>query len=399
MKKLKYSFLVGGAIVLALLAFICAVTLSHASIESISEKYDFESTYTNTDIDFIIPSPNDQQIDEIEQNTGRGISIIAPYYTTEASVSVNGSKANEGDVIIFAHADKMDATPYCTNRILTGETARAGEAVVDLFYAEHNNITIGDSVAFSVLGTSYEFTVVAISETNQSYDSGSIAVVLSAEQNQSILSQGANYSGAFVVATDLEVAETYLMNDYKPLGRMKDREEFDSDEAYNQHVENFNTADWSKEITVYADNFSALSVNYMNTENSAKTNVYIVCIIAVIGIVGYTICMLNSEKIKSALKIVARKTKDWKAIKKQYNGGIITITITFVVAYCATLYLTVNPVLGILNSLYLFVLWMPAAATVIAAVLAIFIAGIVVKNIYEPTVIAAKKKEAEEKQG
>lgn len=399
MKKLKNSFLIGGVVVLAVLAILSALTLGGSAISSLSEKYDFESTYTNTTIDFIIPSPNDQQIAELEQSTETGISVIVPYYTTDASVSINSATENKSSIMLFTSAEKMDATPYCSKRILTGVTAQAGEAVVDHRYAEQYGVAVGDSITFSILGTAYDFNVVAISETNQSYDSGSIAVVLSAEQNQSIIEQGANYSGAFVVATDIEVAEVFLLNDYKPLGRMKDRSDFDSDEAYNQHVENFNAADWSKEITVYADNFSALSVNYLNTETAAKTSIYIICAIAAIGIIGYTICMLASKKIKSALKIVARKTKDWAAIKKQYNGGIVAITIAFLAAYIATLYFTAHPVLGILHSLYLPVLWMPAASAVVAAILAFIVTGVAVKNIYEPTVIAAKKKEAEENKG
>ena len=88
MKKLKNSFLIGGVVVLAVLAILSALTLGGSAISSLSEKYDFESTYTNTTIDFIIPSPNDQQIAELEQSAETGISVIVPYYTTDASVSI-----------------------------------------------------------------------------------------------------------------------------------------------------------------------------------------------------------------------------------------------------------------------------------------------------------------------
>ena len=42
---------------------------------------------------------------------------------------------------------------------------------------------------------------------------------------------------------------------------------------------------------------------------------------------------------------------------------------------------------------------MPAASAVVAAILAFIVTGVAVKNIYEPTVIAAKKKEDEENKG
>ncbi len=394
MKIIKKSFLVSGVLVLALLAVISAFTLGNSAVKALSEKYDFDSSYTNTHIDFVIPSPADKQVSELEQNQSAGVKTVAPYYSTEASVTVNAGTAIKMDILIFAYADKMNATPYCDARILKGEeTLNSDEAIVDFKCAEANGIKIGDEISFMILGSQCKFTVVAVSETNQTYQNGTIAVALTAESNQILIEQNATYSGAFVEATSYSAAEEYLLNEYKPLGRLKNRDEFDSEEAYNQHIENFNAADWSKEITICKDNYDALSVNYLNTESVANLRIYITAAIAALAVVVYTVCMLVSNRNRKALTVVARKTKDWRQIRRQYNAGVLVIAIAYAIVYVAAMFFHANPARGIISTMYISVLWMPLVAVITGAVIAWIIVGIGVKKLYEPTVITAKKKE------
>lgn len=60
------------------------------------------------------------------------------------------------------------------------------------------------------------------------------------------------YSGAYISASDRSQCEYYLRTEYKPLGRLKDRSEFDTEEAYLRHYENFMSASYSNELTDFS---------------------------------------------------------------------------------------------------------------------------------------------------
>ena len=47
------------------------------------------------------------------------------------------------------------------------------------------------------------------------------------------------------------------------------------EDVYNQHLQNFNDADWSKEITNCQENYKVLSVKYENVQTGIWTNIII----------------------------------------------------------------------------------------------------------------------------
>ena len=57
------------------------------------------------------------------------------------------------------------------------------------------------------------------------------------------------YSGVYIAADDYNTCRTYLTTDYRPLGRLKDRASFDSDEQYQIHYDAIMSAGYANEIT------------------------------------------------------------------------------------------------------------------------------------------------------
>ena len=325
----KYYLLLGTVIV-AIVSCLCSVVFVRNNVNQAQEKMVFESIYVDTSIDFIIPSPSYSQIQEIEQNPETGVSAITPYYETSSSARINGNEA-KGTVLFIADAAKVDFTPYGSQRIVSGEkNSTEGNAIVDRPYIDKNGCKIGDTVEMTLSGHQFNFTITGMTEANTYYNDGTIALVLSAEQVTQLESDGVGFSAAYVSASDYERCKRYLLNDYKPYGRLKEETEFDSQEAYQQHVKNFNEANWSKEITNCKDNYSSLSVKYENVENGIYQNIIIAAVIVFLATIIFNVVLLKNEGLKNLFQGFLIKKSGTKAeIKSFYSRGITFNAILF----------------------------------------------------------------------
>ena len=74
---------------------------------------------------------------------------------------------------------------------------------------------------------------------------------ISVEQADGIKNNSKNggYSGVYIAADDYNACRTYLTTDYRPLGRLKDRDSFESDEQYQIHYDAIMSAGYANEIT------------------------------------------------------------------------------------------------------------------------------------------------------
>ncbi len=187
----------------------------------------YHMAYRN--IDFVIPSPTDEQIEALEGKNG--IGVIIPYYMEKTDV---------GTVIILPDAKMVKYMPC--------PMITAKEAVVDWTYGEHKGI--GSEMTLNVSSHRYAF-VVRGHAYNNVFMAPSVAIcVLAGDQARELKEEGLVYSAAYVQATDKEACKKYLLEEYKPYGRMKQPKDFVSVETYQKHVENFMSANWSKEITI-----------------------------------------------------------------------------------------------------------------------------------------------------
>lgn len=368
-KKWAKYYLLLGTVIIAAISLIGSMAFVRTNINQAQDKYEFESIYINTEIDFIIPSPSYAQISEI-QTEANGIEVVKPYYETSAALSVN-EQTCKGTALIFSDADNLDVTPYGSKRMISmAEEVQSGTAVIDKMFAETNGCVIGDTITISIDNTAYKFTVVGISENNTYCSDGSVALFLSSEDATVFETIGIKYSAAYIKATDLSKCKNYLLEDYKPFGRLKDKEDFKSEDTYNEHLENFSNADWSKEITLCSENYETLSVKYQNVPSSILRNTLIYAIIVFVVFCVFNSVMLKNDTLRSYFKMYIVKgngTKD--RIYRFYRNGIVWNVIVFIVAnaICCAFWMQEavlsNPLDGVLGVL------IPTAVAVIVSII------------------------------
>lgn len=330
-KKHVKCYLFFGNVIVLVLALLCAFTLINENVRQAASKNEFESIYTKTKIDFIIPSPSDSQVEDLEGN--QGIKAITPYYETSSSVSIDGNRAS-GTTMLLPDPDKIAYTPYCETRIIKGEkNPTQGCAIVDRLFAENNKCSIGDTVSITIRDQEYIYTISSISEDNTYFNDGSVALILNDNDVEQFKKIGITYSAAYVSADNIDLCKNYLTSEYKPMGRLKDRADFDNEDAYNQHVQNFNEADWSKEITNCNANYKELSVKYQNTQSAMFANIAIMSVLVLIACITFNAILLKRDSMRQFIKNILVKKSGTKAdVKKFYKSGILLNEIVFIIA-------------------------------------------------------------------
>ena len=335
-KKRNRCYLLLGTIIMLFVSCFCSFVFVKGNLEQAAKKNSFESIYVNTTIDYIVPGPSNSQIDELESTDGNGIKAVTPYYETTTAIDINGRTVN-GTSIIFPFAEKMNYTPYGFARITSGaKDLKGGEAVVDKAYLDKVGCGIGDSVLISIGDQEYTFRITSVAETNTYYNNGTIALILKEDVSHQIEEAGIKYSAAYIAADDVAACEEYLYSEYKPLSRLKDRSEFDSEDVYNQHLKNFNDADWSKEITNCQENYKVLSVKYENVQMGIWINIIIMAIIVGLVVIVFNSVLLTNNEMKSFMKaFLVKKSGTKDAVKDFYKTGIIANMIVFCIASLA----------------------------------------------------------------
>lgn len=245
---LRHRFL--PSMILALVvAGVTSLLFVFPNIEQKADAYNEQSIYKNSDMDFIAPEPSFNQISSLPGT--EGIDKVFPFYLTRTGVEVN-SKTRTTTVLLSDHFENVDVTMYNSNRRIDEYKGQVENPVyVDWKFCEETSAKIGDSISFSLNGNKVEYIIKAIYETNNIYDGGAILVEISKDQKEMIAANANSngYSAMYVSASDYAACKSYLTGDYRPLGRLRDRSEFESDEQYNVHYDAIMSSGYANEIT------------------------------------------------------------------------------------------------------------------------------------------------------
>ena len=233
----------------AIVAAVSSFLFVFPSIMQEANLYNSQSIYKNSKIDFIAPEPSFDQVNDLPGSYG--IDRVFPYYLTKTQVNVNGEPRTT-TVLLSDHFEDVDFTMYNKNRLIEqSKTEYDNPILVDWQFCKETSAKIGDTVSFSIGGIINDYIVYAIYETNSIYDGGAILAKITDSQREAIAQQSNNngYSGMYLLAKDYNACKTFLTTDYRPLGRLQDRDQFDSDEQYQVHYDAIMSSGYANEIT------------------------------------------------------------------------------------------------------------------------------------------------------
>lgn len=242
--RLIYTVLLSVAV-----ALITIVLFVFPYISKQANLYNSQSMYKNTSVDFLVPEPSFEQVETLSGTNG--IDKIFPFYMTKTQINVNG-KSRTSTVLLSDQMENVDISMYNENRLIEkADMLYDNPILVDWQFCYDTSAEIGDTVSLSIAGKIMEYTIYAIYETNGLYDGGALLIEINDEMSTAINSNSKNsgYSGMYLSANEYDVCRTYLNSEYKPLGRLKNPDVFESDEQYQVHYDAIMDASYANEVT------------------------------------------------------------------------------------------------------------------------------------------------------
>ena len=238
------------SLILGLILAVLSVTLFvYPSILGQADSYNAQSLYKNSDIDFIAPEPSLEQVRDLPGT--HGIDKLFPFLLTKTEVKVK-SNSRTTTVLLTDQFQNIDCTMYSPARLIEKSSVQFDNPIlVDWQFCRDTGAGIGDAVTFTISGSPVEYKIYAIYETNSIYDGGAIIAQITDAQMDTILQQSSNngYSGIYIVADDYDSCQAYLTTEYRPLGRLKNRDQFSDDAQYQVHYDAIMSSGYANEIT------------------------------------------------------------------------------------------------------------------------------------------------------
>lgn len=321
-------------------------------ISNFRDAYNETSVYENTQIDFMIPSPSKEQVENFKNEPF--VSGILPYYYTKANATCN-EKEQTNNILFFDTFSNMGLSPYNEKRCIDSSAFDESSMYVDYAFFARTKCKLGDEATFVLNGQTLKFVIAGIFEENTLFDGGAIAVQYNKTVENAVMknrTKALPYSGAYLSSPNKEECKNYLYANYKPMGLLRERDEFDSDEAYSIYLAGFDSTDYSSEIvTAHLD-----SADHYLKSDSLRKNGYTVAIIGYVIPFLFSIVatlIMDARKNESAkVKQLVKNGEDKKSVVKYYAvphvvsfGLSLTVSSAIIVAnrLCSSSYIRTFP--------------------------------------------------------
>lgn len=281
------SFLVGG--------------LSYDSYIETKNLYNIEKTY----VDFIVQSPSESQVAEMEKLSH--IDEVTPYIYYSSDFSVKG-KSVKSNLFVIQDKDDLEYTVFSNQLLESSKNLDVkNEIYISDDFAASLSLKPGDEVATFICGQTVNFTIAAIYKSDNRQVGGMAIATMSGDVLNAI-SNGYKYSGAYIKSNDVSATETFLES-YAPLGDLRSREEFDSDELYQIYLDKRADTDYTL-TTFYRESY----LNEVSNRNDSK--MFRKSLLA-FGIVG--VCALALFAFYLIRTLMYCKTEVRKDIKNKFS--------------------------------------------------------------------------------
>lgn len=332
MKKILFRYRLLPSIILVAILTTIFSALIDSGIYGFRDSYNATSVYANSNIDFVIPSPSKTQC--LEMESFDFIEKVVPYYYTNGVFLVGDGKYNE-DVVLLDDFDNIEYTPYNTRRCIRVTDDLNGKILVDYYFSKLTGLKLGNKLQVNIGSTSFAFEVGGIYETNSYFKNGACCVVLTDVMKDQLenFDNSLKYSSAFICASDVSQCQSYLMSNYKPLGLLRPREDFDTDESYELFIQGFNETDYSNEIFVTSGQYEDSKLKAKNYEKKAFIKIIIALVFFLSVLFVWEMVFSNNTTMKKRIKSSLEKGEKKKDISSYLIASSIIQYVTSLVVY------------------------------------------------------------------
>ena len=262
-KKLK-------SIVLSFLVTIVLVLGGMILIKSQTKLEAQKSCYNLTTFDYIINSPSNEQVEELQSSKEEVSSIFACY---SFNTTLNGNNSSKVSLLLSDQLDSYETGFFNDDTKLIGEFDENGIAL-DQTAADKLSVKVGDSVSVSLAYQTFTFSVSAIymPVSYVPFDEG-LALASFSKAIKTAYGRSLTYDFAFIDANDSNKCAA-LLQEYIPLGPLMDEQTYIDDfKSQNNCPPAMSQEEWESSIK---NAYQEYKDNYLSQEfkDSVQEKIY-----------------------------------------------------------------------------------------------------------------------------
>ena len=238
-KSLRKLFLIISAIgcVFSLGGSIVCGTFVKTHTENVAEYQDTDEFYSSKGFDLIVQGPSKEQIDGFKVR--QDVSHCVSYLEIELFIKIQNSQ-KQSNVLVFDNIEELKYTENTDERIIKNKEGLTNPVYIDYQFSKINNLKIGDKFLVYIDSSPKECSVARIYKTDFLYKKG--VIIASTEIVPSSIKSGVYLKSNNFVSLREE------LKSYKPLGTLLPKTQYQTDEQYQQYVDEFYAKDYSSYI-------------------------------------------------------------------------------------------------------------------------------------------------------
>jgi len=261
-------------IITTVLVIIISIFLLSPFERKVSENFNINKLRKEANISFQIPSPGRSQIQEIMNN--QNIDAVFPYYDLFTDVSAGNKKILSDHYVMFITSSQAGTFPFVQESMFIKNgniDTKKPLAFIDYSFAKQYRLSLGTEIGFNIGSASLTAPVAAIT-----YNVNKLMHIMEGDGTEGILiisipesyipdleesiGRTIQFGGAYIRTKNTNAVKAYL-KDYKPLGRLKDRRLFPTENEYIKYLNDFNKISYSAEIRDLSNTFTSFSPLYI----------------------------------------------------------------------------------------------------------------------------------------
>jgi len=312
-------------IVVSLLVAIVSIVISSVvflktSIKEQAEANDILSIYEETDYEYIIKNPSDDQIADFSENDS--IKKVVPYYQLVYTFEIS----NEDVELTLKSIDNeqdLDFTEFSKDRLVREKDVSGNKIFLDYSLSKKFELKIGDTIGSNVM----QFTIAGF---YQNYD----AYLAFVPNLKNIVQNTLSFAGVYVDVENTTDFNANIVQGYKPLATLKGRESFSDDAAYQAYLNDFNSRDYGAYIVEKNIGHAEAKESFDNKINDAKisymTSGIVSGVIVLLGLISIPIIFI--KKVKREVVDGAKKS-----VLLRYALGALVALVGIIVTWFITI--------------------------------------------------------------
>ena len=302
-----------------IILFLTSFLFLYSSMRNSAIKYTHNQIVQNLRLDYKILAPTENQIKEISKL--KCIDKIYPYYETSSDILLNNTNIGNSRILIIP-LEYSDSFPLIGTKFLIKGKAEinSNSVLIEYNFFKKNQVKENDLLDIEIGNKTSKYRISGVvnnfTEIFPSLNQNIIIIVLDTNTIKDLAGKNISYSGAFIRCIDKSETRDYLKT-YKPYGRLKSRNDFESDEEYNDYLDFFKTGNYQAEI----ENFENINILDNSNRNLIQSLIYLV--VEIIILIFIFASILSDKQLKNNVENLYYSGEELTSIKKSINTHLL----------------------------------------------------------------------------